>query len=168
MEQPPAPAETSADRTVGDFFRVVVFMKGAQGIFELVSSILVALIPLRTIVALVDHFTEDELFNDPDDFIATHVHDFAHSISLGGKEFAALYLFLHGVVKLGLAIGLLSGKRWVYPVALAVMGLLILYQIYRIWLHHSLLLTCATLFDCFVFYLIGREYLITEERIKNA
>lgn len=167
MEQPLVPLDTSEERTVYDFFRIVVFMKGAQGIFELFAGTIVALIPLRAIVALADHFTEGELAGDPADFIATHLHDYAHTLSLSSKGFAAVYLLLHGVVKLGLAIGLLSGKRWAYPAGLAVMALLILYQTYRVWLHHSLLLTCATLFDCVVFYLIAREYYIVETEGKK-
>ncbi|HVX91121.1 MAG TPA: DUF2127 domain-containing protein [Candidatus Paceibacterota bacterium] len=162
MEQMLPPTATTEERTVYDFFRVVVFLKGAQGIFELFAGLIVALIPLRAIVALADHFTEGELATDPDDFIATHLHDYAHALSISSKEFAAIYLLLHGIVKLGLALGLLSGKRWAYPAALGVLGLLILYQVYRIWLHHSLLLTGGTLFDCVVFYLIAREYLIVE------
>ncbi len=159
MEQPPAAEQTAGERTLYDFFNVVVFIKGAQGIFEIAAGVLVALIPLRAIVGLVDRFTEDELLNDPDDFIASHLHDFAHNISIGGKEFAAIYLLAHGAIKLGLALGLLSGKRWVYPVALGVLGVLIAYQAYRIWLHHSLLLTAASLFDCAVFYIVAREFI---------
>jgi uncharacterized membrane protein len=77
-------------------------------------------------------------------------------------------LLLHAVVKLGLVAGLLSGKRAAYPAALAVIGLLVLYQAYRIYLHHSLLLTGGTLFDCVLFYLIAREWQIALQHAKTA
>jgi uncharacterized membrane protein len=155
--------EAEKERTIYSFFEVLVFAKGAQGIFDLVASVIVYLIPLRAIVAIADHFTEDAIESDPDDFIANHIHDFAHNLSIGGKEFAALYLLLHGIIKLGLAIGLLSGKRAAYPIALVLMALLIVYQSYRIWLHYSPLLIAATIFDCSVFYIIAREFMIVRK-----
>lgn len=163
-------AEAEKERTIYTFFELVVFAKGAQGVFDLIASAFVFLIPLRSIVALADKFTEDELSQDPDDFIASHIHDFAHELSIGSKEFAAIYLLLHGALKLGLALGLLSGRKAAYPIAIGIMLTFIVYQLYRIYLHHSPILMAATLFDCSVVYLITREYLIVRkhERAKDA
>ena len=147
-----------------DLFRIGVLIKAGQGVIELIASAFVFFIPVGAITRLADHFTEVELAKDPDDFIANHLVDAAHSISIGMKDFAALYLFLSGAIKLALVFALLSGNRRAFPVALAVFGAFILYLLYRVWLHHSPILALATLLDMAVFYFIWREYGVVRKR----
>jgi uncharacterized membrane protein len=148
------------EREILDLFRIGVLIKAGQGLIELVASGFLFFIPLEAITHIADRFTEVELARDPDDFVATHIADFAHSISVGAKDFAVIYLLLNGLIKLVLAIALLTGKRWAYPVALPALATFIVYLIYRIYLHHSPLLAVAALLDVTVFYFIWREYQI--------
>lgn len=150
-----------------DLFRIGVLVKAGQGVIELVAGIFAFLIPLNAITRLADRFTEVELAKDPSDFVANHFAEFAHSISVGSKDFVAIYLLLNGVIKIVLAIALLSGKRWAYPVALVVLGAFILYLFYRLFLHHSLLLGAATLLDIVVFYFIWHQYSFVRKETKK-
>src|SRR6185437_15196311 len=113
------------EREIFDLFRIGVLIKAGQGVIELIAGVFLFFIPLDAIVRLADHFTEVELANDPADFIANHLADFAHTLSVGSKDFAVIYLFLNGVIKLGLAAALLTGKRWAYPVAMGALGLFV-------------------------------------------
>lgn len=75
--------------------------------------------------------TQDELVEDPHDFVASYLVDWAEHFSMGTKSFYAYYLLSHGAVKLLLVVGLMKEKSWAYPVSLAVMALFIIYQLYR-------------------------------------
>lgn len=63
-----------------------------------------------------------------------------------------------GSVKIGLVVGLLRGKIRSYPASLIVLGLFIVYQIYRFSHTHGAGLIILTVFDQFVLALIWHEY----------
>jgi uncharacterized membrane protein len=154
----PVEKETKLEREEYDFFLIGILIKGGQGVIELIAGIVTLFIPLNAVVRLADHFTEVELAKDPDDYIATHLFDFAHSLSVGMKEAVALYLLINAVIKIFLAIALLRGKKWAYPTALAALGLFIAYLFYRLYLHPSILLSLAILLDALVLFFILVQY----------
>jgi uncharacterized membrane protein len=82
----------------------------------------------------------------------------AQDFSVESKHFYAFYLLSHGLVKLLLVIGLLRGKFWSYPASLIVLGLFIVYQLYRFSFTHGIGLLLLTLFDVLVMVLIWHEY----------
>ena len=65
-----------------------------------------------TIQRLVGILTREKLIEDPNDFVANLVVGTAHRLSIHARGFAAIYLLAHGLIKLGLAIGLLRGVLW--------------------------------------------------------
>jgi uncharacterized membrane protein len=83
-----------------------------------------------SIANFVNAITQEELIEDPNDFIATHLLAMAQHFSVNSKNFYAFYLLSHGVVKLLLVVGLLKNKLWSYPASLVVLGLFITYQLY--------------------------------------
>ena len=74
------------------------------------------------------------------------------------RNFTAVYLLSHGVIKLGLIIGLLRERLGSYPVATAIFGLFIVYQLFRFSLTHSLWLVVITAVDVLVIGLTWHEY----------
>ena len=62
------------------------------------------------------------------------------------------------MVKLALVIGLLKGKLWSYPASLIVLGLFIVYQLYRFSYTHGAGLIVLTILDVVVMGLIWHEY----------
>jgi uncharacterized membrane protein len=109
-------------------------------------------------VGWVNKLTQDELIEDPNDFIATHLLSMAQEFSVDTKNFYAFYLLSHGIVKLALVVGLLRNKLWSYPASLVVLELFIIYQIYRFYYTQSVGLVVLTVFDVFVMVLIWHEY----------
>ena len=79
-------------------------------------------------------------------------------LSASTKLFGNVYLIARGLAKVVLVVGLLRGKRWAYPVAIAFLGLFIAYQCYRLSYQFSLGLLPLTLFDGIIVALIWREY----------
>lgn len=58
---------------VHQVFAVSVLLKGAHSVMECIGGILLAVIGTSSIHQLVSRFTQDELAEDPRDFIATHL-----------------------------------------------------------------------------------------------
>jgi len=85
-------------------------LKGAHAVIECIGGLALALASTTNIVRWVNSLTQDELIEDPNDFIATHLLSMAQEFSVNTKNFYAFYLLSHGIVKLALVVGLLRNK----------------------------------------------------------
>jgi uncharacterized membrane protein len=146
------------EHRIRQIFRISVLLKGAHAAIECVGGMALALISTTTIVNWVNALTQDELIEDPNDFLATHLLTWAQGFSVETKHFYAFYLLSHGLVKLLLVVGLLRNKLWSYPASLAILGLFIIYQLYRFSYTHGMGLIVLTVFDVLVMGLIWHEY----------
>jgi|SRR5579872_1363417 len=146
-------------------FQVSVLLKGAHALIECVGGLAVALASTSAIRDLVNELTQEELIEDPHDFLATHLSAMAQQFSVGTKQFYAFYLLSHGAVKLLLVAGLLRGKVWSYPLSLVVLGLFIVYQVYRFSYTHGVGLIALTLLDVVVICLIWQEYKLVRRHL---
>jgi uncharacterized membrane protein len=146
------------ERRIHQIFKVSVILKGVHALVECIGGLALAVVSTGTIAALVNTLTQEELIEDPNDFVATHLLALAQNFSVSSEHFYAFYLLSHGLVKIFLVIGLLKNKLWAYPTSLAVMSLFILYQIYRFVYSRSLGLIVLTVFDLIVMVLIWHEY----------
>ena len=91
----------------------------------------------------------------------------AQGFSVETKNFYAFYLLSHGSVKILLVVGLLKNKLWSYPASLIVLGLFIVYQLYRFSYTHGVGLIVLTIFDIFVMGLIWHEYNIIRHHLPT-
>jgi uncharacterized membrane protein len=139
-------------------FEVSLFLKGIFALFEIAGGIIAYLLPPHVLLGVVATLTQQELAEDPRDMIANYLLHSAQHLSLGTKEFAAIYLLSHGAIKLWLIVGLLREKLWYYPVAMIVFGLFIAYQLYRFSFTHSAFLLLITAIDIAVIILTWHEY----------
>jgi uncharacterized membrane protein len=146
------------ERRVHQVFLLSILLKGAHAVIECAGGLALALISTGTIARLVNLVTQEELIEDPNDILATHLLGWAQNFSVASKHFYAFYLLSHGVVKLLLVIGLLKGKLWSYPASLVVFGLFIIYQLYRFSYTHGAGLIALTVLDLLVMFLIWHEY----------
>lgn len=156
------------ERRVHQLFEIGLGLKGAHAVIECISGVMLALVGTQTIVGLARTLTQDELIEDHADLVANALLHFAQTFSVGTQHFYAFYLLSHGVIKLGLVAGLLSGRLWAYPAGLAAMGLFILYQLYRYSYTHSPGLIVLTLFDLVVIWLIWQEYRLVRAKAAAA
>lgn len=153
------------ERRIHQVFRVGVLLKGAHAIIECVGGLALALVDTTAITNLVNLLTQEELIEDPEDFVATHLLALAQDFSVATKHFYAFYLLSHGIAKLLLVIGLLKNKLWSYPASLIVLGLFVVYQLYRFSYMHGVGLIVLSVFDVLVMGLIWHEYSLVRRHL---
>lgn len=147
-----------------NFFELGIFAKGFNGIWETTSGVLILFTGQLTLNDWFQALTRNELLEDPHDklmgFLAHSLQNFSPDI----QKFAALYLLIHGVLNIFLAIQLYRDKHWAYFVTILSVALSMVYQIHRIMLHHSLFLSAITVFDAIFIILAWHEYKYHQEK----
>lgn len=146
--------KTLLDKT----YELGIFIKGIDGIFELLGGILVLAVPPRAVEHLVQSMTAEELSHDPHDFIATHILHYGNGLAHGPNLFVAAFLLTHGLTKVVIVACLLRNKLWAYPFALVAFSLFIAYQIYQMIVHLTVGMALLTALDAFIVWLIWREW----------
>jgi uncharacterized membrane protein len=153
------------ERRIHRVFEVSVLLKGAHAAIECIGGLILAFVSTSAITSLVNSLTQEELIEDPKDFVAGHVLSMAQNFTVSTKHFYAFYLLSHGIIKIFLVIGLLRNKLWAYPASLIVLGLFIVYQLYRFSYTHGFGLVVLTVFDVVVIGLIGHEYRLVRRHL---
>jgi uncharacterized membrane protein len=139
-------------------FRLAVILKAVDGVLELVGAVLLLAFGPDGVGRTVAFLTQHELAEDPDDVLAHLFVRLTHHVDAGTVHFAAAYLCAHGLVKLWLVGGLIRGRLWIFPVALALLGLFVVYQLYRQLHHPSTGLALLTVLDVAIIGLIWQEF----------
>jgi len=145
-------------------FWVGLVLKGLDGVLEVVGGVLLLVASPRQIGALTRFLTQHELSEDPHDFIATHLAQLAGTLTVSASLFGAVYLLLHGAVKIVLVWAILRDKLWAYPWMIAFLLVFIAYQVYLLALSFSWGLSLLTVLDAVVTWLTWREYGIHRRR----
>ncbi len=140
------------------FFLVGIAAKGLNGVAEILGGIVLLFAGPRSLNCIALVLTRNELTEDPNDFIATHLLHITERATQGSILFAAIYLLLHGLVKLVLVVAILRAKIWAYPWMIGVLLVFIAYQGYQIAIAPSAELIALTVFDAIVAYLTWHEY----------
>ena len=137
-------------------FDVAVAIKVANGVLETVAGLFLIVKP-GWIGPHAAKWTY-ALFHDPDNWAVLSVARWGAGLSTDTEHFASIYLIAHGVAKIFIGWALLREKLWAFPVALVAFGLLIVFQLDRLWHTHSVTLAALIVVDLAVCYLIWREY----------
>lgn len=139
-------------------FEITLILKGIFALLEILGGIVAYFITQDFLLRFVVAITQDELTEDPRDFVARYLLQTAQHFSISSQHFTSLYLLSHGAIKIFLVAGLLRKKFWFYPLAIIVFVLFILYQFFRFSVTHSLWLLVITLLDIIVIWLTWHEY----------
>jgi uncharacterized membrane protein len=154
------------ERRIHQIFEVSVLLKGAHALIECIGGLALALVSTSAITGLVKSLTQDELIEDPNDVVGTHLLRLAQNFTVSSQHFYAFYLLSHGVIKAFLVVGLLRNKLWAYPASFVALGLFIVYQLYRFSYTHGVGLLVLTVFDVFVIWLIWHEYRLVRRHLS--
>ena len=149
-------------------FQIGIIAKGLNGLLELVGGLLLIFVTPSDIHRLAAAITQGELSEDPDDVIARYILHTSSGLTGSAVFFGAIYLLLHGAVKVVLVIALLLNKLWAYPCMIVVLLIFIGYQMYRISLHPSVGLIALTVFDSLIVALTWREYRRQRHRREDS
>jgi uncharacterized membrane protein len=155
------------EKRIHQIFVVSVLFKGAHALIEIAGGIALYLISTATIISAINRWSYDELVEDKNDWIATHLLQFAQTFSVAEHHFYAFYLLSHGIIKSALVIGLLREKLWAYPASFAVFGAFIAYQLYRFSFTGDVGLILLSIFDAFVIYLAVHEYRLLRRHLPT-
>ncbi len=139
-------------------FELGVAVKGLNGIWETLAGLSVLIIGRAKFASLFSFLARGELVENPHDRIISTGVQALHNFSIETKTFVGLYLLIHGVINIFLAIQLYRNKLWSYLVTIAAMVVFIAYQIHRINLYHSRLLIGFTILDVIFVFLTWHEY----------
>lgn len=139
-------------------FEGSLLLKGASGVGEFLAGVLVLFISPTSIHKFLVFLTQRELSEDPHDKFAHFLLHSADSLNVANRSFLVIYLWIHASIKLIAVVGILRNWLWAYPFALISLGLLMLYQLYSIYVRASIGMILLTIFDIFVLVLIWREY----------
>lgn len=148
-------------------FRVSVMLKGLDGIAELAGGVAFWIVRPAFIVRAVRWLTAGEISEDPHDLAANFLRREAARFSLSGEHFIAIYLLIHGAIKIGIVVALLRDALWAYPTAIVIFFAFIAYQVYRFTLTGSLALIALSIFDGFVMVLVWLEYRALRSRSRS-
>jgi uncharacterized membrane protein len=149
-------------------FEVAIVAKGLNGVVELVGGLLLLAVTPDRIHRLVAALTQGELSEDPHDVVARYLLHTSQGLTGSAVTFGAVYLLLHGLVKVVLVVALLRNKLWAYPWMIIVLLTFIGYQLYRIALAPSVSLVLLTAFDLVIVALTTREWRIQRRRASLA
>ncbi len=155
------------EKTIHRIFDISVALKGAHSFIEIIGGVALYLISTDRIVSWINDFSQDQLVENPHDFVATHLLNFAEGFSVEKHDFYAFYLLSHGLVKLVVVAGLLKEKLWAYPASFVVFGAFIAYQLYRFTYTHDFSLILLSVFDLFVIALAIHEYRVVKRHLPT-
>ena len=159
MEQrliPTRPSGTGG--TLGRAFTIGIWLKAINGTLELVGGLLLLVIPAALIQTLISFLTSHDCGETPKDALFRQLTLTAEHLTGDAKSFAIYYFLGHGIVKVFLSIALLRGKRWSYPVAVAVFLMFIIYELFQ-WLQApTVILALAVGVDLAITGLIWHHY----------
>ncbi|MFI0465226.1 DUF2127 domain-containing protein [Saccharopolyspora sp. 5N102] len=145
-------------------FRVAVLLKGLDGAVQLIAGVLLIFLSPNTITRLAHAVVTRDLLGPPAGPLAGHFEEALQHFAGGNRTFVITYLIAHGVIKIGLVIGLLGKIMPLYPVAMAALGLFVVFEVLRAVQTKSVVLPLFTVLDVAIIVLVLREYLELRRR----
>jgi uncharacterized membrane protein len=154
---PPMGADT--ERAAGEgLFRAALLLKGLDGGVELLAAVALAVATPALLEGLVRVVLDHHLLGGPQSDLAVRFAAGEERFVGAGRTFVVVYLALHGLVKCALVIAMARRVRPAYPVAAVVLGLFVIYELYRATRTGSVLLPAFAALDVLIIVLIIREY----------
>jgi uncharacterized membrane protein len=153
----PDHAHWQGGNAVDRLFIITVAVKGFDGALGMIGGVILATLKPSTLNAIILMLTTHELWRRHD-FIARMLENGAAVLSVSRLDFAAGYLLVHGAMKTFLAVALLIGRPWAYPVGSAFLGLFMAYTAYRLSYRWSWLLLGFLFLDLFTLVVVIREW----------
>lgn len=139
-------------------FLVGFAFKAIDGFVELVVGIPLLFLRPAQVASAARLVTAGELQEDPDDLLAHLIRHGVATLSADATLFAAAYLIVHGLVKLGIVAAIFRGSRRLYPWAIAALGGFVIWQGHEFVLHPGVGLALLTLVDLGIVALTVREW----------
>ena len=105
------------------------------------------------------HIMHHEIIEDQHDILIQFISMFFTHFPFRITYFVAIYLMFWGTTDTILSISLLKEKKWAFPVGITLLAFFVMYEIFRFFHTHSLILLSIISIDIFLIWLIRQEYL---------
>src|SRR5580704_729562 len=109
------------------WFKIVIILKGIDGVVEVICGLLLLVIPLDSIQDVLSGIAFYEVQPGRHAFIGNYLMSMSNKLDLHLQVLAALYLLLQGGIKIVFVIALILRKYFLYPWAI---GFLVAFIIY--------------------------------------
>jgi uncharacterized membrane protein len=140
-------------------YLVAIAIKGFDGAVETMLGLGVAILGRQGLYDLLIGLAAPELQNHPESHTSHLIRRSADGLMHASHGFIIFYLLAHGLLKLGIAIGLFREKTdWIFPVGSTVLAGFIIYMSYRLTEHWSYWLLAFALFDVVTLVLVLNEW----------
>lgn len=140
-------------------YKIGVGIKGFDGLVELLTGVALLISPslVHTVLSAVASEV-GERHGSVFHFIADYIARIDNDLSKSGLVFLIIFLITHGLVKLALVYCLLKEIVKAYPVALGILVLFLVYQVYVFILQPSIGMGLFTFLDVLIIWLVWGEY----------
>ena len=144
-------------------------IKAINALIEFIGGFLMLTLSHERLNRLIHLIALPELREDPRDVVMNYFIVIGQNLSISSQHSVAIYLLLHGAIKLAV-IGLLWKKiMWSYPLAMLVFGLFVAYETYSYVNTQSVLLLLTIIIDLAIIIMIVLEYRrLKSEKIKTG
>jgi uncharacterized membrane protein len=139
-------------------YLAAIFIKGFDGAVETLIGLAIAVAGPQRIYAAILRLTAPELDDQRPHVVLHAIRHGATGLAEASQVFIITYLLVHGVLKLGIAITLLRGQRWIFPIAVLILAGFVLYMSYHLTQRWSGWLFGFALFDLFTLALVVNEW----------
>jgi uncharacterized membrane protein len=139
-------------------FTISMYIKRIYGIIECGIGTILLFLNSKQMISVVQILFGHELIEDPKDFFGNILMNAASNMSLRMHEFISLYILIHGLLNVGLVLALMTKKKWAFPIAGGIIGIILLYEIYQFFHGHSITLLALIIVDICILLLLHFEY----------
>jgi len=152
------PTKRERERDLLWVFDLALWVKVVNGALEMLVALLILFVPRGVIIKLAEFVTSGEIAQDANDYVATTLISMAHTYAVHTHYLLALYLTLHGGIKVLLVGGIFMKKKIAYPLFVVALALFGAYEAFRGFVLHERLLQLLAVLDLGLLLLTVHEY----------
>lgn len=140
-------------------FRIGMWWRILYGFFRIAFGFVLWRLVGTPLADIFYKLMRHELVEDPTDLLIQIANPFVQHSSLTVTYFLAIYFVFWGIVDVVLSINLLKKNLWAFPISIVLIGIFILYEVYRFSYTHSIVLAGVIIVDLALIWVIRKEYL---------
>ncbi len=148
------------------FFRVATWLRIGYGSLRILLGLTLLKFIGTPFTDLLIGLMSHEITEDPSDALFQFIYNLVNDHSFTVTYFLAIYLLFWGSVEVFLSIALLKRILWAYPLTILLIVIFVIYEMYRVFHTHSLILVLIIIVDLGIAYIIDREYRRLKKHLK--
>jgi uncharacterized membrane protein len=154
---PPSPVSKKSD-LYDSLFRIGMVWRIIYGALRLALGLGLLRVIGTPLSDLFYSLMGHEIIEDPGDALTQLLASILQHQSFTVTYFLASYLIFWGVIDIVLSFSLLKERLWAFPISIYLIGIFLLYEMYRYTHTHSLVLLGVIGIDIALIWLIRKEY----------